>query len=178
MAIPNTGGADVEIVVGGKFSTGPGKGVYHIKVGDVGKDLSKGDEAKGKAKRPFLSLSLVVTNKDKLHTSKHGKKLTTDRTYFAAPGDDAEKVETMMGMAKQKLYDGFGLTWPKDSKKIDIRLFAGKEAYVWLDHGKPDENGQTRVEVKAYAVEVDKLPKAAREWLEAAKSNKKVDAEA
>lgn len=165
----NTGAADVEMMIGGKFSSGPAEGVYHVQVTETGKDKSKGDPAKNKPQRPFLALTLTVTAKDKIHASKKGKKLTVDRSYFPHPSDDTDKIETMLGMLKRKLYDGFGLAWPKDSKKFDPRVFANKEAFVWLAKGKPnEETGEARVEVQAYAQTPDKLPKAAREWLEAA----------
>ena len=172
MAIENTGGADVELIAGGKTSSGVKRGVYHIVVAEVGKGLSEGDaKAKPpKPKRPFIALTLNVTKKDKLNVSKHGKKLLTDKTYFACKEDDREKQEMMSGMVKRKLYDGFGITWSKDAKKVDERVFANKEAYVWVDFGKADDSGEARTQVQAVSADITKLPKKAKEWLEQAKA--------
>ena len=98
--------------------------------------------------------------------------------YFPHPSDDKDKVETMLGMLKRKLYDGFGLPWPKDSKKFDPRIFQNKEVFVWLAKGKPnEETGEARVEVQNYALTADKLPKAAKEWVKnAAKGDGEAEA--
>lgn len=180
MAIQNTGEADVDFVAGGATSSGVKTGVYHVKVTEVGKGVSKGDEKQGKPKRPFIELTLAVTAKDKIHTSKAGKKLTKTRVYSAHPSDDEEKVQTMMSMVKQKLFDGFGIPWNKDKKKVDPRILQNKEAFVWIDFGKPNEDGESRTDVQNIAPTADKLPKKAREWLESVKGGKapKEEAEA
>jgi hypothetical protein len=173
----NTGAADVDMSVGGAYSTGPAEGVYHIQVTETGKDESKGEN--GKPKRPLVTLTLTITAKDKVNASKKGKKLMTDRTYFPCGADDKDKVKTMLGMLKRKLYDGFGIAWPKESKKFDPRIFANKEAFVYLAKGKPNpDTGEQRVEVQAYALTPDKLPKPAQAWLEAAKKGETPAADA
>ena len=79
----------------------------------------------------------------------------------------------MNGMVKQKLFDGFGIPWNKDKKKLDPRVLLNKEAFAFLDKGKPNpETGERRTEVQNFAPSADKLPKRAREWLDAAKSGK------
>ncbi len=175
MAIQNTGKAEVEIIAGGKTSSGTPKGVYHIVVTESGTDQSAGDAnaTPPKPQRGCIVLTLAVTKKDKLNVSKQGKKLMQDRTYFGAKEDDEDKFAMMQGMVKKKLYAGFNLPWPKDGKKVDPRIFQNKEAFIWVDKGsKPDENGDFRTQVQAVAVTEDKLPKKAKEWLAAARSGK------
>lgn len=175
MAIANTGKADVEIIAGGKTSSGTPKGVYHVVVTETGVDQSEGDPKATPPKPPrgCIVLTLNVTKKDKLNVSKQGKKLLQDRTYFGAKGDDEDKFAMMQGMAKNKLYAGFDLPWPKDGKKVDPRIFQNKEAFIWVAAGsKPDDKGEFRTQVQAIATTEDKLPKKAKEWLAAARAGK------
>lgn len=181
MAIQNTGGAEVELTYGGKTSSGPARGVYHIKVVEHEKGMSQGDpnavdkktgKKKPKPPRPFLGLALEVTKKDKFHPSKVGKKLLTDKTYFAVASDETDKREMMAGMVKRKLFDGFGIPWSKDAKKLTGQLFIDKEAYVWVDLGKDEGDGtERRTQIQAISQDITKLPKAALAWVEEAKAN-------
>lgn len=175
MAINNTGEADIDLIAGGKTSSGPKEGVYLVKVSEVAKGVSNGDEKSNppRPKRAYLELTLVVSPKDKVNASKVGKKLCKTRVYFPHPSDDEDKFELMNGMVKAKLFDGFGIPWKKEKAKIDPRIVQNKEVYAFIKKGKPDkETGERRSDVQNFALTADKLPKTAREWLEAAKTGK------
>src|SRR5574343_204928 len=164
MAIQNTGGAEVELTYGGKTSSGPARGVYHIKVVEHEKGMSQGD--------PNAVDKKTVKKKDKFHPSKVGKQLLTDKTYFAVASDETDKREMMAGMVKRKLFDGFGIPWSKDAKKLTGQLFIDKEAYVWVDLGKDEGDGtERRTQIQAISQDITKLPKAALAWVEEAKAN-------
>jgi len=138
-----------QVLVGGDFSTFQRElGNYRVKV--VESALLEASSG-----RPGISLEVNVC-KDPNHPSMEGKKLIVDRTYFADPKtDEAEKLKMMNGMAKRKLYDGFGLAWPTKAAPIDPRKWLGKEVYCQLRQ----KAGEEFPFIHAYALKADGLPK-------------------
>jgi hypothetical protein len=155
MAIGN--GQAVKAIVGGSTSSGR-KGVFRAVVTDAGLDTAK------KSGRPYIALEFTGKG-DTENPSANGKKLITGKFYTAMESDDADKVKTMNGMLKSRLYRGFGVPWPKDGKQVDPRIFLKKEVFVVIGPGNPNEQGDSYPEVKAIALKKDQLPKSALEAL-------------
>lgn len=146
-------GATTQVMVGGKYSTGPSDGQYHIKVTDA--QISQ--SSKG---TPQMVLELTITN-DPEHAAKEGKKLTkmfqTLSPADPTAADAGEKQEQINGMLKRLLFDGFGLKWPDKSEALDPRDWQGKTAWVMMQK-KTRQNGESRAEVVAIAQNKDGLP--------------------
>lgn len=154
MAIGN--GQAVKAVVGGATSSGPKPGIYRVVVAEASLDTAK------KTGRPFIALEFHGKG-DKDHPTVEGKKVIVGKFYTAMEGDDSEKVKTMNGMLKSRLYRGFALPWPKEGKQVDPRIFLKKECFIVLKPGKPNEQGDTYAEVAAIALKKEQLPKSVLE---------------
>jgi hypothetical protein len=150
MAIGN--GQAIKAIVGGSTSSGR-KGVFRAVVVDASLGVAK------RSGRPYIALEFHGKG-DTENPSVNGKKLIVGKFYTAMEGDDEEKVKTMNGMLKSRLYRGFGLPWPKDGKQVDPRIFLKKEVYIAIGPGNPNEQGDSFPEVKAIAQKKEQLPES------------------
>lgn len=139
-------GAPVEVLMGGSYTSGTAEGDYHVIVSDAQLGLAK-------TGRPQLIAQLTVKN-DPAHPAREGKPLTRMFQSLPQPGDPEDKRDSMKGMVKRLWYDGFGVPWPKEDKKLDARLFINKEAYVRL----AKKEGKAFPDVVAVATTLDGLP--------------------
>lgn len=142
-------GEAVQVMMGGRFSNGPAKGVYH----GIVTEAAVGDTQKGGKK-----LSITVFGKDDPdHPEKEGKKLFTFSQTFPSESQDADTQDRMRGMWKRIIYDGFGLKWSTEPKPFDARQLVGKQAYFVVDE-KKDQNGAPRNDVVGVYLEKDAIP--------------------
>jgi len=152
-------GAPETLMVGGPTSSGPTPGIYRAKVTEVntGASTQKGT--------PFIELDLHG-HKDEQHPAKEGKRITKHRIYLPHPdlikkaneGDTeaVEKVQQLNGMTK-RTFKGYGVPFPKETKKFDPRQFLNKEVFIELRKGKADDEGESRTEVSRVASEREAL---------------------
>lgn len=146
-------GAPAALMVGGATASGPAAGIYRIKVTDA----TTGESSQKKT--PYMALELTV-HKDPNNVAREGKKLVTQKYWFAKDDADEDKKKTMKGMLKRGPYAGFNIPWPKENKPFDPRVFLGKEAFVLLGPQKqqnPDDD--VYMEVKAISIDRAKLEK-------------------
>lgn len=148
------------MMVGGATNAGGlQKGIWHVVISDASIDSTDGNEAEKKPPRPYIELEFTV-HKDDANKARAGKKLGKQRFYGAAESDDAEKKKDMNGMLRSRVFDGFNVKWPTESKALDARAFLKKEAFIVVAPGKPNpDTGVSRNEVQAIAQKREKLPK-------------------
>jgi len=145
--------APMSHLAGGSYSTGPAKGQFRTVVNDA----QLGESSKG---RPQAVLEFVIKG-DPNNPSKEGKKLKMWQS-FPIPTDDHDKQESMRGMIKRTLYDGFDKKWPE--KPVDeagmvkyLKELVGAPAYVAVGDTK-GPNGEARTGIIAVAQSLEKLP--------------------
>lgn len=146
-------GAPETLMVGGTTSSGPTPGIYRVKVAEVNTGTSK------KKGTPFIELDLHGC-KDPDHPAKEGKRIIKHQIYLphpdlmkqAAEGDTEaiEKVQQLNGMTK-RAFKGYGVAFPKESKKFEPRQFMNKEVFIELAKGKANDDGDSRTEVSRVA---------------------------
>ena len=146
------GAPDDVITAGGSYSSGPAEGVYHVVVQEAARGESKSSS------RPQLIIDLFGKD-DQDHPAKQGKRVTKMYQSLSMKSDTKEKADTMRGMFKRLVFDGFGLKWPADDKPFDVRSLQGKEAWILIAPRKDDRDGSMRNQVVAIAQDKAKLPK-------------------
>ena len=139
------------VMVGGEVYNGPELGDYHIIVSDASLSETNNKE------RKQLVLELTVKD-DPGHPSMEGKKLTKMWQTFPNAKDDDGKRKMMLGILKRQVYEGFGVTWPKEMKAFDPRIFATKQAWVRFGE-KVGKDGKKRQSVTHVVQQLAQLPK-------------------
>ncbi len=147
-------GAPPPFMIGGKTSGGgPKTDIYGVKVINV----TTGESAN--AKTPYVELEFAG-HKDKEHPERDGKTVIKQRFYGANPSKSAEDQSAALGRIKNQLFKPLGVSWPKEGKKLEPRLFLNKECFILIGQSKANGEFDPRAEVKRISAERAKLTKA------------------
>ena len=148
--MPVNAAPDAFFQFGGDTISGPELDDYHCIVTDASRGLS----STGKAQ---VILEFTVKD-DKNHPSMEGKKLS--KAWFTWPAgteSDTDKKRALYRL-RRMLFEGLGVSWPKEGKTGDPRIFSGKQGYCRIGTTTNKKTGKVFTGVTHIVQDPKKFP--------------------